>query len=84
MKNPNSNMNYSSMIQTDAWNLIFHSISRLTTIQEDLGGENVEALDELNKLAEDVIVRITGKPKDKMASLKLNGGGSPLYCEPFL
>ncbi|MCL2620740.1 MAG: hypothetical protein FWD97_07405 [Defluviitaleaceae bacterium] len=80
MKNPNSNMNYSSMIAVDAWKLIFHSISRLTTIQKDLGGENVKALDELNRLAEDVKERITGKPVEK---LKLGETSSDYYSQPI-
>ncbi|MCL2621293.1 MAG: hypothetical protein FWD97_10215 [Defluviitaleaceae bacterium] len=42
------------MIYTDAWKTIFDAITRLTTIEEDLGGENVKALEELAKSAESV------------------------------
>jgi len=53
-QNKTDGINYRSMIYTDAWKTIFDAITRLTTIEEDLDGENVKALEELAKSAESV------------------------------
>lgn len=52
---------YCSIIQSDAWNNLFQAISRLVTIEEDLGSENVKSLQGLHDLAEDVRKQILGK-----------------------
>lgn len=48
------NMNYRSMIYRDSWHVIFYAITRLITIEDDLNGENVQALEGLINLAEEV------------------------------
>ncbi|MCL2620555.1 MAG: hypothetical protein FWD97_06455 [Defluviitaleaceae bacterium] len=65
MRNENMKINYTSMIKRDSWKLILDSITRLITIEEDLGGENVEELEKLNKLAEKVKEKTTEKPSAK-------------------
>ena len=63
MKNESTNyqVNYRKMIQVDAWKTIFDEISRLTTAEENLCGNNVKALQELFDFAEDVKERIEMK-----------------------
>jgi len=69
MKNQNTdgNINYRRMIRTDAWELIFNSITRLITIEEDLGGENVQSLYDLKDLAERTLEKTSGKHDPKKA-----------------
>jgi len=62
MRNENMKINYPSMIKRDSWQLILDSITRLITIEEDLGGENVGELEKLNKLAEKVKEKTIVKP----------------------
>ena len=57
-QNKANHINYRSMICTDAWKTIFDAITRLITIEEDLGGENVKALEGLVKSAESVQEKI--------------------------
>ena len=54
LKKPNasSTINYYNTVYLDTWKVIFDSITRLIAIEEDLGGEHLEALRELNKIAE--------------------------------
>ena len=71
-----NSINFLSIIKTDAWVSIFHSISRLITVEEDLNNENVKALQKLYDLAEEVEGKVLGipnleKPKMKMRSLRL-------------
>ncbi|MCL2619846.1 MAG: hypothetical protein FWD97_02780 [Defluviitaleaceae bacterium] len=64
-QNTNGKINYRSMIQSDAWIGIFHAISRLITVEEDLCGDNVKALQGLYDLAEEVEGRVLEKPVSK-------------------
>jgi len=64
-QNTNGKINYRSMIQSDAWIEIFHAISRLITVEEDLCGDNVKALQGLYDLAEEVEGKVLEKPVSK-------------------
>lgn len=52
---------YVSIIQTDAWDGLFHCISRLITVEKDLESENVNALQKLYDFAEEVREQILGE-----------------------
>jgi len=72
-----NSINFLSIIKTDAWVSIFHSISRLITVEEDLNNVNVVALQKLYDLAEEVEARVLGipsseKPKFQRATLLLD------------
>jgi len=78
MENENMKINYPSMIKRDSWKLILDSITRLITIEEDLGGENVEELEKLNKLAEKVKEKTTVEPSAEEKSANNYNLGRPL------
>ena len=78
-QNTNGKINYRSMIQSDAWKEIFRAISRLITVEEDLCGDNVKALQRLYDLAEEVEGQVLEKPASESPGRKQ----STVYGDPF-